>query len=75
MVIDGRTRRPVAVNLLDAAESTIDARPALDLATETVAAQGRDETRAIRDLWPWLLLAALGIIMLEWFVYNRKVHI
>ncbi len=72
---DGRARRAVAVNLLDAAESNIDARPALDLATETVAAQGRDETQAVRNLWPWLLLAALGIIMLEWFVYNRKVHI
>ena len=39
--------------------------------------QGEDqETRlASRKLWPWLLMAALAIVLFEWWVYNRKVYL
>ena len=28
-----------------------------------------------KQLWPWILLAGVGVLMLEWFVYNKKVHV
>jgi hypothetical protein len=70
-----RVRRAVAVNLLDPAESIINAADTLPLASAIVEAQQREQGRATRNLWPWLLVGALAIIMLEWFVYNRKVHV
>lgn len=73
-LIDGpRARRPIAANLLDADESDIAAKKSIPLAREIVIAQKPGETNLTRRLWPWLLLAALAIIMLEWFIYNRKV--
>jgi hypothetical protein len=71
----GRVRRALAANLIDTAESDTTAAPTLSLASKVVAAEGDQDTRLTRKLWPWLVLAALAIVMLEWFVYNRKVSI
>ncbi len=75
VVADGRVRRPIAANLLDPAESDISPRASLAMAREVV--KGEDEATASkrRKLWPWVLLAALAVVMLEWFVYNKKVHL
>jgi hypothetical protein len=69
-----RAFRLIAANLLDPAESDVASPENLTLATQAVAATDQSESRT-RRLWPWLLLAACAIIMLEWFVYNRKVHV
>ena len=47
----------------------------LTLASREVKAEAQGAGKNLRRLWPWLVLAAIGVIMLEWFVYNRKVHI
>ena len=72
---DGRNRRPVAANLTDPNESDIGAATTLALANDVVAARSEEESALTRKLWPYLLLLALAIIMLEWWVYNRKVAI
>ena len=73
---DGRIERVIAVNLTDPAESRIAPIETLELASRTVEqAAGDGEGTRRRRLWPWLLLAALGVVMLEWFVYNRRVAI
>jgi hypothetical protein len=72
---EGRVRRPIAANLTDPNESDIGAASTIDLANEQVAAKSDEESALTRKLWPYLLLAALAIIMLEWWVYNRKVAI
>jgi hypothetical protein len=36
-------------------------------------ASDSDRARSPRKLWPWLIVAALLIMMLEWWIYNRKV--
>jgi hypothetical protein len=71
--VDGRVRRPIAANLLNPDESDIAARAKLALAREIVQAQTQKEVRVVRKLWPWLLMAALAMVMFEWWVYNRKV--
>ncbi|MCC6320603.1 MAG: BatA and WFA domain-containing protein [Phycisphaerales bacterium] len=70
---DGRVRRPIAANLLSPDESDVAARRRLAMAREVVSAQEQKEVQLTRKLWPWLLLGALGVVMFEWWVYNRKV--
>ncbi len=73
-VPDGATaRRRIAVNLLDPYESDIGATSTLSLARDEVQSQNEKESDLTRRLWPYLLLGALGVMMLEWFIYNRKV--
>lgn len=75
-LVEGSTaKRRYAVNLLDPLES--DIRAAEELQTGSVGTQAKDTQTGgtVRSLWPWLLLAMLAVVMLEWFVYNRKVHV
>ncbi|MCC6230345.1 MAG: VWA domain-containing protein [Phycisphaerales bacterium] len=72
---DGRNERFFAANLLDSRESDAASADKLELASRPVAAQDALETKGTRKLWPWFLLGALAVVMLEWFVYNRKVHV
>lgn len=76
VVVDGRTLRVVTANLLNAAESDLGTAPSLDLASRTVeATAGTGDGTERRRLWPWLIGAALAIVMLEWFVYNKRVQV
>jgi len=62
-----------AVNLLDKDESNIEPRPTIQIGAETVAsAQQRSQPR---EIWWWFALAALAILLVEWYVYNRRVFI
>jgi hypothetical protein len=70
-----RAVRPFAVNLLDPYESDIGAVERLPLVTGNIDARRTDRAEASLRLWPWLLLAALGIMMVEWWVYNRRVQL
>lgn len=75
-VRDGsRAIRTYAANLLDSAESDIAASPLLLLSGQRIDAESVEQARAMIRLWPWLILAALAVLMLEWWVYNRKVHV
>ncbi len=61
------------MNLLDVDESCIEPRPSVQIgAKEVLAGQ---ETRQPRDLWKWLIVAALGMLLLEWYVYNRRIFV
>jgi len=71
----GRSLRPVTANLVDPEESDVAAAESLELASHTAASAATGASRATHRLWPWLLLGALGVVLLEWFVYNRKVHV
>lgn len=71
----GRVVRTFASNLLDADESNVSAVDRLELASKSVAANAQASAKASRKLWPYLLMVCLGVVMLEWFVYNRKVYV
>jgi hypothetical protein len=59
--------------MTDPQESDVRSRRELTLASTTVSAT--DTGRNVdRRLWPWLLLVMLGVLLFEWYVYNRKVY-
>ncbi len=61
-----------AVNLLDRLESDLRVRDELQLGyVEVAATRGMEKNRS--DYWPWIVLAVLAIILLEWHIYNRRV--
>lgn len=64
--------RHFAVNLFDSAESTID--PRRDVEIGQTAVEGESTWQGARhELWRPLLLGALGVLCLEWYIYNRRV--
>jgi len=71
----GRVVRRFAANLLDARESETGAASALPLSDRVVDAAGDAGVERLREWWPWLLAAALAVMLVEWWVYNRKVYL
>lgn len=83
----GRESQRFAVNLFDPAESDVRLRTdetpedasAAQIASvkigniDVTAAAGAAPAR--KELWRLLLLAALGILVLEWYVYHRRVYV
>lgn len=68
---DGKKSR-FAVNLLSHAESRTAPRDKLDLGNRQIAR--RKQTQEVRKpLWRWFALAALAALMLEWWVFHRKI--
>ncbi len=66
--------RRLAVNLLDPVESDLRSAERLSVGTEQVAAQTRD-TAVRREVWPWFAWAALAVLLIEWLVYTRRMHL
>ncbi|HYD01343.1 MAG TPA: VWA domain-containing protein [Phycisphaerales bacterium] len=74
VLVDGRARRTVTANMLDPYESDIAAVKAEDLKELMPANISTGQLQAgMRRLWPWFLLLALAFVLVEWYVYNRKV--
>ncbi|MEM7260921.1 MAG: VWA domain-containing protein [Planctomycetota bacterium] len=59
------------INLLWANESNISPRETLELSGSVVEST---EARGVfrREFWPWVLLVALIILLVEWTVYHRR---
>jgi hypothetical protein len=68
---DGHRR--FAVNLLDADESNLEPRTAVKIGSEQV--QAGSTRRQPRELWKVAVLAGLALLLLEWYVYNRRVFV
>jgi hypothetical protein len=61
-----------AINLFDPQESSIAAVKEIDIGYESVASE--DTTVEQRqEFWRWALIAMLGLIAAEWWVYSRRV--
>jgi hypothetical protein len=65
--------RSFAVNLLDADESNLLPRETVQIGSEKFVA-GENRTQS-RELWKWAVLAGLLFLLLEWFVYNRRIYV
>jgi hypothetical protein len=75
-----------AVNLFDRAESDVGVRPSQDPESQTLRpadirigdadiAAATDRTPARHELWKLLLAGALFVLVLEWYIYNRRVYL
>jgi hypothetical protein len=65
--------RQFAVNLLDANESNIEPRDEIRIGNERITA-GQDRPQP-RDLWKIILLLAVVLLMVEWYIYNKRVSL
>lgn len=69
-----QTSETYAANLLDANESRIAPNERFTVGSENVEAV-RAETRVNEPLWPWAAGMALVLLIVEWWIYNRRVMI
>jgi Ca-activated chloride channel homolog len=60
-----------AVNLLDAQETDIRPREALDLGPFGMV-EASVVRRASVEIWRWIALAALAVLLFEWWYYHRR---
>lgn len=68
-----RMSRRFAVNLLNPQESVIAPVESLAFADSTVGESGSVGSANARSaLWPVLLVVSLGVLLLEWWVYQRR---
>ncbi|MSU78645.1 MAG: VWA domain-containing protein [Gemmataceae bacterium] len=65
--------RAFAVNLLDINESNIEPREAIHIGTERIATD--EEKMQTREIWKWILLLAVLLLSVEWFVYQRRIAV
>lgn len=64
----------LGVNLLDADES--DLRTAGVLNVSTVAGDTTAQRAGIRrEVWRWFVWGALAVMLVEWLVYTRRMHL
>ena len=71
----GEPDRQYAVNLLEPAESNIAPAEKLTFKFKLISTTMEKSGAEARSVWKLLALAALGILVLEWYVYNRKTWI
>jgi len=75
VLVEGRTRRAISVNLADSFESDLATAPPEAISASLLGASSGQDVLATRALWPWLVMLAIAVLLLEWYVYNRKVTI
>ncbi|MEM6551792.1 MAG: VWA domain-containing protein [Planctomycetota bacterium] len=62
------------VNLLDPLES--DVRPAGAITVGAMAVEGTSGEAVVqREVWPWLVWGALGLLLVEWVVYSWRMRV
>jgi hypothetical protein len=72
----GKTVQQFAVNLFDSKES--DIRPRTEDSVKIGFVEVKPTSHAVpvrRETWKFLLLVALGVLILEWYIYNRRVYL
>ena len=67
----GDESEKVAVNLLDRGESSITPTDSIRFGRGSIVAE-RGAVKQTRELWHWLIWAAVAILMLEWWLYSRR---
>lgn len=76
-VFEGQAKQPTqqfAVNLFDSRESDLTVAPTINIDNDVIAGSAALEP-VRRELWKWLLMAGLAVLMFEWYIYNKRVYI
>lgn len=72
----GNTIQYFAVNLFHRLESDVRASPTIAIGRGTpVKAQSTTWETTRRELWKWLLLLGLIVLIVEWYIYHRRVYL
>jgi hypothetical protein len=66
--------KQLAVNLLDVKESDPRVAETLQIGTSSQATQAQ-AVEVRKEIWPWFVWGALAVLLLEWMVYARRMHI
>lgn len=69
-----KTEETYAANILDTNESTIAPNENFMISGNPVKSVA-GEVKLNEPLWPWAVAAALAILLIEWWIYNRRVMI
>src|SRR5262249_9942540 len=70
---NGEWQRSFAVNLLDPEESNLE--PRTEIWVGSVQVKAGTNRGQPRELWKWLVLGALVLLLAEWYIYNRRVYV
>ena len=68
-----KVSQKVAVNLFDPRETNLEPREKIEVGEEIKAQTAKQVSR--QELWRWLLLGAIALLVFEWYVYNRRVYL
>jgi hypothetical protein len=69
------TQELVAVNMDQPTESLAGVSDTLPLTASSPASAGAGGQGPVREWWPQLLMAALALLVLEWFVFARSMRV
>jgi len=76
-VYEGDAERPTqrfAVNMFDPRESNLVPRGELQVGQSTIAGQRHWQPMRF-ELWKWILIGSLGLLLAEWWIWNRRVYL
>jgi hypothetical protein len=71
--LERQSVRQFAVNLCQASESDIRTRPDINIGRVPVQGQSKSGDISRLEIWRALLLAGLAVLLLEWYIYSRRV--
>ena len=64
----------VPVNVTSMTESELRPADLLEIGSTPVSARSESDV-VQREVWRWFVLAALGVLMIEWLVYCRRMYL
>jgi hypothetical protein len=63
-----------AVNLFDTRESNLVPRDKLEIGHEEVkGTKTKEQSR--QEIWKWILIVGLLVLIFEWYIYNKRVYL
>ncbi len=71
---DKEVTRRFAVNLFDGRESNTNVERVVPIGDTPVKGEA-SWTPARTELWKWLLILGLAVVIFEWYIYNRRVYL
>ncbi|PID39673.1 MAG: hypothetical protein CSA24_00810 [Deltaproteobacteria bacterium] len=74
-ISDGHRKLRIAANLADPQESNIAPAEKLVLGGRLLAPPAGFSVKLRREIWIYLLLIGLGLLLLEWLTYNRRLTV
>ena len=72
---NGRLVERFTSNLFSPLESDIKPRETFQVGAGAVVEAGKETSIARRHAWKWLILAAIGVLLFEWYIYNRRIYL